>query len=563
MMQVLEADRLRKLIDVARSLVSNLELETVLNRLIEVGRELTGARYAALGILDEERRGLERFITIGIDDDTRLAIGELPHGHGVLGELIRDPRPLRLENVGDHPRSYGFPAHHPPMKSFLGVPVMIRGEAFGNLYLTEKQGGPFDEADERAATILADFAAIAIENARLYANAELRRVELEKSVRRLEATTEIARALEGDLDLFHMLELVAKRGRTLVDARWLVVLLADGETFEVAAAAGDVSSNCVGDRLERADSPPVAAVFQEGRTRRLTNLSDALVTALGGAASAGDPAVLIPLALHAQRFGVLVAADDTTAGHPIGNEDVRLLEALAATAAAAVNTARSVAADRLRHSLEASERERGRWARELHDETLQGLGGLQVLLSSALRGPSEALPHAVGEAVGQISGEIAQLRALITELRPAALDDLGLVPAIETLAERTASLEGLTLETNVELGLESGGRLEREVESALYRLVQEALTNVVKHAHASRVELTLARDDDCLKLSVSDDGVGFEPANSGDGFGLVGMHERVTLVGGKLEVISRPGEGTTLTAVLPAPSPYQVRAGIS
>ena len=138
---------------VGRDLVSNLELEAVLNRLIEVGREVTGARYAALGILDEDRRKLERFITIGIDEETRVAIGDLPRGHGVLGELIRNPKPLRLEDVGDHPRSYGFPAKHPPMKSFLGVPVMIRGEAFGNLYLTEKDTGPFDEADEAAALI--------------------------------------------------------------------------------------------------------------------------------------------------------------------------------------------------------------------------------------------------------------------------------------------------------------------------------------------------------------------------------------------------------------------------
>jgi signal transduction histidine kinase len=219
-----------------------------------------------------------------------------------------------------------------------------------------------------------------------------------------------------------------------------------------------------------------------------------------------------------------------------------------------VNTVRSVAADRLRHSMEASERERRRWARELHDETLQGLGGLQVLLSSALRRPSDRLADAVQEAVRQIGDEIGRLRALITELRPAALDELGLVPAIETLAHRTANVAGLTLETSIELGLEQGTRLDPEVESALYRLAQEALTNVTKHAGATRVEISLARRGSNLELSISDDGAGFDPAEAHGGFGLIGMHERVTLAGGRLEIDSVPGGGTTLKATLPAPS---------
>ncbi len=538
--------------EVGRGLVSNLELETVLNRLVEVGREVTGARYAALGILDEDRRELERFIAIGIDDETRVAIGELPRGHGVLGELIRDPKPLRLQNVGDHPRSYGFPTAHPQMKSFLGVPVMIRGEAFGNLYLTEKETGSFDQADEEAAMILADFAAIAIENARLYTHAESQRSELARSVRGLEATTEIARALEGEMNLSHMLELIAKRGRTLVDAKWLVILLADeGGSFEVAAVAGDVSSGRVGSRIEQPDTL-VQQVLRQGRTLRVTDLSGALVAALGNVPNADDPAVFIPFTLRSRRSGMLVTSDDVAPGRPLSADDVRLLEALAASAATAVNTAQSVAADRLRHSIEASERERRRWARELHDETLQGLGGLQVLLSSALRGSSDALAAAAREAVKQIGEEIGNLRALITELRPAALDELGLVPAIETLAQRTAIAEELTLETNIDLGLEADPRLAQDVESTLYRLAQEALTNVIKHARARRVEMSLVRHDSSVELIVSDDGVGFDPSNAGNGFGLVGMRERVTLAGGRLEIDSKPGEGTTLKANLPA-----------
>jgi len=547
---VLDAERLRLLIEVGRGLVSKLELETVLNRVIEVGRELTGARYAALGILDEDRQELERFLTLGIDEEARQAIGDLPRGHGVLGELIRDPRPLRLDNVGDHPRSYGFPAAHPLMRTFLGVPVMIRGEAFGNLYLTEKESGPFDEADEEAAVILADFAAIAIDNARLYTRAEARRQDLERTVRRLEATTDLARALEANMDLHHMLELIAKRGRTLVDARWLAILLADEAAFEVAAVAGEISSNRVGTRLERPGTL-VEQVLREGRTRRAADLTGTLTETLGDVPAGDDAALFIPLSVRATRMGVLVAAEESVDGRPVGADDVRLLEALAATAATAVHTARSVASDRLRHSIETSERERQRWARELHDETLQGLGGLRVLLSSGLRGSGEDLSDAARRAVAQIGEEIRNLRALITELRPAALDELGLVPAIETLAQRTATTEGLTLETNIDLRLEGETRLEPEVESAVYRLAQEALTNVVKHARANRVEMNLTREDSAVVLTVSDDGIGFDPDGSGPGFGLIGMRERVSLTGGRLEIESQGGAGTTLRATLP------------
>src|SRR3954466_2308259 len=173
MPQSLPQDRVIRLIDVGRSLVSELDLEVVLERLLDVAREVTGAQYAALGILDPQKRGLERFVTAGIDEPTRTVIGDPPHGRGVLGVLIRDAKPLRLADVGSHPESYGFPPRHPPMRTFLGVPVVIRAQAYGNLYLTEKDGGgEFTEEDERSVVILADWAAIAIDNARLYQSGE-------------------------------------------------------------------------------------------------------------------------------------------------------------------------------------------------------------------------------------------------------------------------------------------------------------------------------------------------------------------------------------------------------
>src|SRR3954447_8461379 len=210
---------LRRLLDVSRSVVSELDLEAVLRRVVEEACDITGAKYGALGVMNERGDSLDRFITTGIDAETHRAIGDLPRGRGVLGVLISDPKPLRLRNVGDHPRSYGFPAPPPPMSSFLGVPILIRAEAYGNLYLTEKPGGEFTESDEEAVVILSDWAAIAIDNARLYQGVEARRDELERAVVSLEATTEIARAIGGETDLGRVLELIAKRGRALVRAR--------------------------------------------------------------------------------------------------------------------------------------------------------------------------------------------------------------------------------------------------------------------------------------------------------------------------------------------------------
>ena len=179
--------RLERLLELGRSLVGDLDLELVLKRVLEAGRELTGARYAALGILDSRREQLEQFLTVGIDEPTRRELGDLPRGHGVLGVLIHDPRPLRLRSVGDHPQSYGFPLGHPPMGSFLGVPVRIGGEVFGNLYLTDKQGAEeFDEADEQTLVALADWAAIAIANARRHGGVRGERDELVRAVRAFE-----------------------------------------------------------------------------------------------------------------------------------------------------------------------------------------------------------------------------------------------------------------------------------------------------------------------------------------------------------------------------------------
>lgn len=545
---VVDEHRLQRLIDVGRILVSELDLEVVLKRVLEVARELTGARYAALGILDERREALERFLTLGIDDETRAVIGNLPRGRGVLGILISDPKPLRLAKVGEHPRSYGFPPGHPPMGSFLGVPILIRGEAYGNLYLTEKEGAEFSEADEQSAVILADWAAIAIDNARLYTALSHRREELERAVHGLEATIEIARALGGETELDRVLELIAKRGRALVNARSLLILLEEGGELLIAATAGEAPIEARGRHL------PVElfGAVRSGRAERLADVSSLLEFSPTDLGVSAESALMVPMLFRGKTVGVLVAFDRMVSGPEFRREDEHLMLSFAASAATAVHTAQSVAAERLRESMAASEEERRRWARELHDETLQALGGLRVVLSSALRrGSPDALAAAVRDAVDQMSSEIENLRNLITELRPAALDEIGLQPALESLAARVADTEGLSVKTRFDLGTGAQVRLVAELETAIYRLVQEALTNVAKHGQAEHVAVNVTKDDGRVEVVVRDDGIGFEPRRPRSGFGLAGMRERVALAGGTLEVLSAPGNGTTIRASLP------------
>jgi two-component system, NarL family, sensor histidine kinase DevS len=511
----LDEQALRRLLGAGRALVSDLDVDGVLDRLLRAALDVTGARYAALGILDRRRERLERFVTLGIHDSVRGEIGEPPRGRGVLGALITDPRPLRLDSVSSDPRAYGFPPGHPPMETFLGVPVLIRGEAWGNLYLTEKPE-PFTQADEDAIVVLAAWASVAIENARLYQDSERRRAELTAAVRRLEATTAIALAVGGETDLTRVLDLIARQGLELVGARGVAILLREEDGLHLAAEAGDLPSL------------PHGTPIEGGARASL------------GLASAGG--VLVPLVFRGRSLGMLAAF-----GPQPGGEDERLLRGFAASAATAVATARTVEEQRLRGALEAAEAERTRWARELHDETLQGLGALRLLLVAARR--SGDVEH-VGGAVQRLEEEIDGLRGLIRDLRPAALDELGLGPAIEGLAERAERRGVVHVGTDVHL---PAGRLSPEIEVGVYRVVQEALTNAVRHASARRVSIKLDVRDHALRADVHDDGDGFDPNAPANGFGLIGMRERVALLRGELE-ISSSAAGTHVSAAFPLSS---------
>lgn len=499
--EVLDEHRLRRLIDVGRGLVAQLDLEAVLGEVVEVARELTGARYAALGILDEDRREFERLVYAGIDEEARATIGALSPGRS-------------------------------PTQGFLGVPIVVRDQAYGNLYLAEKAAGDFGDADEEAATILGEWAAVAIFNIRLYGQSEEERTALERAVHGLEATTEIARAVGGETEKTRVLETIAKRSRALVGARSLLVLLWEGGRSEVVAAAGECGTALIGRYV---------AVEAETSEEALAG-----VQGIGLEASA---ALLAPLNFRGHTLGAIVALDRLEEGPGFHAEDDWMLKAAAASAATAVATVQSWAEERLRQSLVVAERERARWARELHDTVLQGMGSRRLLLSSALKsGDSQRLSRAVEEGLRDVVRDIDELRRLITELRPATLDQLGLVSALEDLAERVSHAGEFELEADMEV---DPGRLGPELETVVYRLVQEALNNVAKHAGAERVQLQVRIAEGRLDLLVSDDGRGFDLAKKHSGFGLAGMHERVELTGGELQIETKPSAGTKVIASIP------------
>ena len=433
-----DVELLRRVISVGRGVLSELDPEALLDRVMETAREITGARYAALGVLDESRHQLERFLVRGISESQQHLIGSPPLGQGVLGELIRSPAPLRLADVGEHSRSYGFPAGHPAMRTFLGVPIMVHERPWGNLYLTEKDGGrEFDEADEEAVMMLADWAGIAIEHARLYESAQRRGGELERTARGLEAARAIALAIGGSTDLGRVLELIVKRGRALVGARSLLILLREGDVLVVVASAGDVA-DAQGRRIPLEGSTS-GEVLRRRQPERIADVQARLRIApekLG--VSDAHAGLIVPLVYRDEALGVLIAFDHgPEAGFDADDEQALL--AFAVSAATAVATAQTVTAERLRGALAAAEAERLRWARELHDQTLQSLGALRVLLATARRkGDLASWERAGGEAIAELEHEIANLRGIIHDLRPTALDDLGLAAALRELAKHSS-----------------------------------------------------------------------------------------------------------------------------
>jgi two-component system, NarL family, sensor histidine kinase DevS len=537
--------RWRSLIEAGIAVTSELSLDAVLQKIVEAAATLTGARYAALGVIDPSGRALERFLTTGIDDETYELIGDPPHGRGILGVLIRDAQALRLHDLTTDPRAVGFPPHHPSMQSFLGVPILLRGVAYGNLYLTEKEGGQdFASEDEELTTLLAAQAAVAIENARLYESAT-------RWLSQLESLTEIGNALAAETELSPLLELIATRLGELIDAELVVIALpAAGGDLRIEAAAGPNAEDLIGAVLSRSGSKS-GRVLDRRRSERVdSTLEDVEVDQEIARRMGLRSGLFVPMIAGERAIGVIAAHNRIGADPRFTDDELRLAETFAARAAVAVDLADRVARDALRRVVEGQELERRRLARELHDETGQALTSILLGLKRVEEAKSreEARDVAVGLRE-QIVQTLQSVRRLAVELRPQALDDFGLAPALERLGEAFAEGSGITVDVQANL---DSGRLPAEIETALYRIVQEALTNVAKHAGASRVSVVVTRREGVVMAVVEDDGQGFGAGGGeGGGLGLVGMKERVGLLGGRLAIESTEGAGTTIVAEVP------------
>jgi signal transduction histidine kinase len=514
-------NRLRALFAASMAITSELSLDALLQRLVETAADITGARYAALGVIDPSGSQLERFLTTGVDAETHAAIGDLPRGRGILGVLIGEAKSLRLHDLGEDPRSVGFPPNHPPMRSFLGVPILLRGVAYGNFYLTEKAGGEdFNDEDQELVTLLAGQAAVSIEN-----------------------------------DIDRLLDLVARRLRDLLDARLVAVLLPAGvddlRFVAVAFAGGEgIAGELLGGTMSRASSKS-GKVFALGRSERSDSVLDdpevdhEIMRRFGARSG-----LWVPLVARSRTIGLIAAHDKLGQDARFSDNDVRLAETFASRAALAVDMSQRIARDALRRVVDAQELERRRLARELHDETGQALTSILLGLKTLEETVGDEGRHAaVGDLRELVVATLQDVRRLAVELRPKVLDDFGLIAALARLTETFAEQTGILVRFESGLG---GDRLPAEVETALYRIVQESLTNIVKHAHAQTISIAVARKPGAVVVVVEDDGHGFDPADVREGgFGLEGMRERVGLLDGRLQVESGEGVGTTLVAEVP------------
>ncbi|WP_326554464.1 GAF domain-containing sensor histidine kinase [Micromonospora sp. NBC_01813] len=531
---VTSRERLRALLDAVVGISTDLDLHSTLRRIVEAACGLAGARYGALGVIGPDRQ-LVDFITHGVDAATHAAIGDLPHGRGVLGLLIDDPAALRMPDITRHPRSYGFPAHHPPMHSFLGVPVRIRDQVFGNLYLAEKQGAAeFTEDDEEIVVALAAAAGVAIENARLYELASRRE-------RWLAATAEITGVLLGPVRRTDALTLVARRAREVAEAEMVLVLVNDDEAgqfiVEVVDAPQGPPPGLVGAALPAGETSFAGAVAS-GQHIMVESLAKA---APWPVPVAGGPAVVAPLTVADTLHGVLVVAHRADVTLPTDG-DVPLLASFAGQAALAIERARAQEERELLVVLE----DRERIARDLHDVVIQRLFATGLQLQSAL--PLTGRPEVgkrINAAVDDLDSTIRDIRRAIFELRTP------MSAALRTELREAVDLaaDGLGFRPVLELDGPVDSAVPDPVRPDLLAVLREALSNVVRHAGASQVTVRVRALAGELALTVADDGVGVDPAAARGG--LVNLRERADQHGGEFSIGANDPRGTLLTWTVP------------
>jgi signal transduction histidine kinase len=541
-----QGDRTERLLEAGLALSSELSLPVILQRIVGLAVDLTGARYGALGVLGPDGT-IAEFITTGVSEAERAAIGHLPVGRGILGVLIEDAIPLRLRDIAEDPRSFGFPANHPPMRSFLGAPVSARGQVFGNLYLTEKQDAEaFTDQDERALVMLAGQAGVAIENARLYQDVHDR-------ARRLEAIREVATAMLAGSDPDQVLGLVARHARELVGADLATLAVPAGPGELVVGAADGLHANELAGTVFPVDGSVSGEVIRTAKTVAVPDAAaDERIRQPALRAGGIGPALFAPLAVRGSVLGTLLVAN-ATGGRPFGAADVQLTETFAEQAAVAVEHAR------LQQELGrlAVLEDRERIAKELHDGVIQALFAVGLgLQGSAMLARDPDLQQRIGGAVEELDRVIGDLRNYIFGLRPGILADRQLDQALRRLAEELEHKAGVV--TVVEVDPAAAAALA-EVAAEVVQLAREVLSNVSRHAQATTCRVSLYRDAATVVLEIDDDGRGFDPATArpggqGRGQGLGNLRARAQAIGGRVEIDSHPDEGTRVRVQLTRPS---------
>jgi signal transduction histidine kinase len=506
------------LFDAVMAISSDLDLHNVLSRIVESATRLTDARYGALGVVGPENYLIE-FVTTGIDEDDRRRIGDLPHGRGILGLLISDPRPIRMKDLAQHPSSYGFPPNHPPMGSFLGVPVRIRGTVFGNLYLTEKAGGgEFTYTDEQLVVALAGVAGLAIENARAYGLSERRREWLE-------AAATLPDSLQPPIDWERILNQVATTARR---------------------AAGSLATAIAGDGQDGVR----ALVCDPGDHERIRIQLDVVLAEIQGVeildpvdVTVGDlVATVVPLRTQLAKGGLLVSFYDAAQVRLRDVDDRDLLRTFTDYAALTLDRAQAVS-DREEIAV-LSDRER--IARDLHDVVIQRLfaTGMQ-LQAAAMRAVKGEVRELVQRSVEDLDATIRDVRATIFELQTPPSGSL------------RSELRALVREYQRVLGflpdLQTKGPVEtaatEQMRESLLKVMREALSNVARHAQAHKVEIVASVGSGLFTLTVDDDGVGMSAA--GTHSGLANARSRAAALGGELEMGPSPLGGVRLTWNVP------------
>ncbi|MGV9931001.1 sensor histidine kinase [Streptomyces olivaceoviridis] len=538
-------DRVHSLLEAVLSVGRELELEQALRSIVEAAAVLVDAEYAALGVIGPDGRTLSAFHTVGVSEAEIAAIGPYPEGHGILGELIRHPEPLRLPKISEHPASYGFPPGHPPMNSFLGVPIRVRDQVFGNLYLTEKRGGAdFDEEDESVLSTLAVAAGVAIDNARLYEESRLRE-------RWLLANAEIGHCLMSGSERAQALELIAERAREITGSALAAVALpmADTGSLSVEIAVGAEAEAHRGLVLSPQDSLmglafSAAAPVSSDDVGHDTRISPE-PPRFGGL----GPAVAVPIGTGegGVRGVVLVARE---AGRPVFlAKETEMLRGFAGQAAIAMELA-----ERRRDAQQIAVLEdRDRIARDLHDLAIQRLFATGMTLQSAgrfIEHPEAA--ERVLRAVDDLDETIKIIRSTIFGLRTRAGAGSGgglRARVVRTVGE-AAPVLGLTPSVRMEGLVDTD--VPPEIADHVMAVLSEALTNIARHARADRAQVVLTTDGREVCLTVSDDGVGIAP--DGRRSGLRNMAERAAKLGGRLELARPDGGGTTLSWRVPLPA---------